>query len=182
MSSKWQPRVPRLQRRPENHAVLYRVGTSTSAGRCSQRLMEWKCVHCGFSCQQKVPLLALRTEFDQCSSNEPRTMVLGCFQPSSTTPPRPGSAEEWAAIYGHQRPGTQQLPSPGKLWHEISHLTHEGLAVNSSQAFGPGTCPTSMIRQGVRKKRSVCVNWQTGEVWWLSAPLLGAVAPSAFHP
>ena len=43
---------------------------STPAGRCSQRLMEWKCVCRGFPRQQKVPLLALQIEIDCCSSSE----------------------------------------------------------------------------------------------------------------
>ena len=113
-------------------------------------------MHRGFSCQQKVPLLALSTEIDHRSSSKPCTVVFGCLQPSSTTPPGPGLAEERAAMYDHQRPGTEQPPSPGKVWRETCHLTREGLAVNSSQAFGSGTCPTSVIGQGVPKKKK-CV-------------------------
>ena len=119
----------RSQRRPENHAVLHRVGTSTTAGWCSQRLMEWKCVSRGFSRQQKVPLLALQTEIDHRSSSKPCTVVFGCFQPSSTTPPglvrlrngRPytatnGQAPNKPPVQG--KTGVRLATSPIKDWHQ----------------------------------------------------------------
>ena len=104
------------------------------------------------SSQQKLQLSIFENR--DLPSQLQGTMYHGLL-PSSTTLPGPGSADQHVAI-NSQAPNSPS-PKSRESQHESCHLTCEGLAVNSSQAFGPGTFPTSMIRQGVLK-RSVCMH------------------------
>ena len=87
--------------------VLHGVGTYASAGRCSQCLMGWKCVRHGVLVSKMCHSLALQTEIDHSSSSEPKTVVFGHLQPSSTTPPGHGLTEAF-------EPGTRPMSVIGQ--------------------------------------------------------------------
>ena len=61
----------------------------------------------GVLVSKKCHSLALQTEIDHCSSSEPKTVVFGHLQPSSTTPPGPGLTEAF-------EPGTRPMSVIGQ--------------------------------------------------------------------